>query len=1298
MNENYPLIPQFITDKMIVGHHMGTFTGIALLVDITGSTQLTEQLIPYGLEGAEYLTRSLNEVFTYPINLVNSTGGFIASFGGDSFLALYEAKKDLSKLETTALFVAEEIKEYFEHKATKHTLWGEFAFSVKISIASGQIDWGIVGSKSRLGWYFKGEAVETAANVLSQIIEPIEPNTLLVNLKSTKKSSKSTSSRSDLIPEFSPEAFSGKEVLGILTEGEFRPVISVFISFSGISTYEEIDIFYKKIASLSTKFQGYLSKIEFGDKGARVVLFWGTPKASENDPFFALEFLSELQEELTSILMGVTIKAGASYGIVFAGKLGSEDRFEHTAIGDTVNVAARLMEMSSIEEILTNTELFELGKRFFSFSYKGLQHIKGKSNPQPVFQLQERLPHPKAEKFFLKLFGRKDELDEIYDAVCPIFSKKNAGLYLIKGVSGIGKTRLITALRDKLWTEGKSFSWFSTTCDPILSTGFYPFLAWLKQYMGFSENVSSSSNKIKAYRSLQQLINNYKVPKNISQEVSKFEQILLGFELELAEPDSLYYQIDPKSRRDNWQTAICTLFKAEASISPTILVIDDAHYIDDASLELLKLILHSTSEFPIFIVCAMRPGYREADKHIREEGFEIKATMELGPLANDDMVELVKATLGGGDLSDDLKVLLNQQTGNNPLFLEQLSRHLSNIKVIKLKDGVWYYQSKRFSLPQNLQLLLLARLDSLQQKVRTMLQIASVIGKSFRIDILKEIWEQFSQENLQDTDEIEELCSIAEKEAIVALDQEATYGTILSYTFTHYLLQETAYNMLSFQNRRHIHEVVLKVLEEQKEDARESSSFQSRRLQDLARHAEQSGNKIKAKLYLEKAALKAAEIFQVDEALFLYEQLLPQLDEGADVVQVQLAQIELLRQKGRYSEGLSLATDALSKLQTEGESADQYLLCSLLNEVSKLYRDQGDLIKWGLYLNQHYQLALELGDTDLLCQSFDGLGRHHLANLSLDDALGFFRRQLHLAQTGKNKEMIIKSYRNIGNTLFMQEDYEASLENYQKSLLLSEHLPDRRGFAASLCNLAGIFMKMGKMEQSLDNLLQAYDIFTQIGDKKGTAIVLANLGKLHKDYDLGRAKQLLEESLSIRKEIDDKRGIAKIKEELAKIYIKLGDIDNAADNVDQALSIWMNIEDLYHLASCYMLRGIIYFNTSNYKAAHECYTKGLHIFTSIKDTSKKAYALEHLSRLSLVEQNLLEAISYLDQSIANIPDKGNEKDLARLLFIRARILLLHGSRDLSRSDIKRGITLSKEINDEDLYRRFQLLEDKIIAF
>ena len=304
------------------------------------------------------------------------------------------------------------------------------------------------------------------------------------------------------------DAFYPDSVLAQTHSGEFRGNINVFINIHGDPSREHLTYLVRQVFDLQAQYGGVLNRIDFGDKGCSLLLFWGAPFSYENDVQRALNFTLDLQDATN-----LSLRAGVTTSIAHTGFIGSELHEEYTCYGIGVNMSARLMTGAPWDSIWVDEVIGRQAGSAFDVEFEHKQNFKGFSEPQPVYVLLGR-KHVDLESFYQgQLVGRDRELERLRRFADPLIAEnaveRFAGMALITGDMGMGKSRLAHDFQRQLEQEFQGEAapqWFICQTDPMLRQPLNPLRYWLRHYFEQSKTQSGSRNKRAFSRKLRQLI------------------------------------------------------------------------------------------------------------------------------------------------------------------------------------------------------------------------------------------------------------------------------------------------------------------------------------------------------------------------------------------------------------------------------------------------------------------------------------------------------------------------------------------------------------------------------------------------------------------------------------------------------------------------------------------------------------------------------------------------------------------------------------------------------------------------
>ena len=1128
------LIPHFILEKysQIEGEEpfiSDKFSAISLFVDISGFTTMTETLLGHGQHGAEVLATVMRAVFAPLTEAVYKQGGFITAFAGDAFTALFPTTghQDYERALAAGWFAHQHTLANPNHP----TPYGQFEVMAKVGIAAGEVIWGIIRSTTanQAMYYFKGAAIDScsqaehyarlgdvvvSSSVYEQVRNKVSAITIADHFCITDVKLTLPVPQDINFPDINAQEasiFYPVELLKQSYDGEFRQVVNTFIRLEdGPSDADLVEI-VQTVFDLQRQYGGYLNRINFGDKGFFLLLFWGAPTSYENDLTRALGFVLDLQDKTH-----MTIKGGITYRIAHAGFIGSQLHEEYTCYGRGVNLAARFMTQAPWGEIWLDEEIAQRAKPNFDIVHAGDFIFKGFATPQPVYRLLQR--KEAVEAFYRgELVGRKAELQQLHTFIQPILEERRyAGILIVRGEAGIGKSRLVHEFYKQ---PGSQVQWFRCQTDQILRQFLHPFRYFLRRYFEQSATQTAEQNKQAFDDKLNNLLTDTYDP-DIKRELVRVRSFLAAL-VDLHWADSLYQQVSTEARYNNTFEALKTLLKAESSRRPLVIQLEDIHWLDEDSIQFMRHLSRNLESFPIAIIATMRPQDEERIDFLLEQA----KVIDLRALSARFLSDLTEAVLGA-PASNKLIHLLAQQADGNPFFAEQILLYLqeqnSLVRQAAGSSQVTIDLAQAAAdvvLPTDVRSVLVARLDRLATDVKQTVLTASVLGREFELEVLTRMIGQ--QENLMG-----QVDTAVKADVWSPLSGER-------YLFRHALLSDTAYNIQLLLHRRRLHQQAAEAIE-----ALYASDL-SPHFGTLVYHFEQAGDEAKTRFYLERAGDTAKEAYQNTAALDYYQRLItlfsrklatPGLSESAKVaIKLQqadtlLKQGQVMEHIGRWADSESVYKQALSLIEGTTELARRADLLAQLGTVSHLQEHFEEA-------ETHYQQALQLYEqlNDEKGQAFV-LGRlsylfWYLAEY--DQALAYCQQGIKLCEKLDDKRAMAQQLAYMGLVYIERQEYEQALAVNEKALSLDEALGFSQWIAIHLANIGGIYLEIGEIEKSLTYQQRALQIHRELGYTRGIVRHLGNIANAYfysDNYDM--ALKYLEQSLPLVYELGSKAELA----------------------------------------------------------------------------------------------------------------------------------------------------------------------------
>ncbi|HEX6228041.1 MAG TPA: adenylate/guanylate cyclase domain-containing protein [Solirubrobacterales bacterium] len=542
--------------------------------------------------------------------------------------------------------------------------------------------------------------------------------------------------------------------------GERKPVTAVFADVVGSTALAEsmdpeewIGIMNRAFELMSRSLYQYEGTIAslIGDG---LLAFFGAPVAHEDDPERAalaslamVEAISEYRSYLAATRdIDFQIRIGINTGEVVVGKVGSDLRYEYTALGDTMNVAARMEAAAPPGGVLVTAETHRFLAGRFHTEDRGEISVKGKSDPVHAFQVLGRKPVPEAARGIAGLtssmVGRDEQLRELARQLDDLREGRGR-VAVISGEPGIGKSRLLAEVKRVAadaepplrFAEGQCLSYGRNLPHHLL-------VDLVRSMVGATPSMGDRETRAALHGRADALL-----PASDANEVVPYLEHLLSLEQDSATANRLD-KLDPAGLQAHYVASLGRLIAAEAAAARLVLACEDIHWADPSSVEILeKLLMQVGPGHAVLWILTLRPRTSaEADSLLaaaRTSHGEAASEFVLEPLSSEDSRKLVSNLLEIELLPEPVRRLIQDRSDGNPFFVEEVIRMLIERGALVQEDGAWKATRSidEIRIPDNLHGLLLARIDALPLDVRHTLLVASVIGRRFAADVLDQVLE-----------------------------------------------------------------------------------------------------------------------------------------------------------------------------------------------------------------------------------------------------------------------------------------------------------------------------------------------------------------------------------------------------------------------------------------------------------------------------------------------------------------------------------------------------------------------------
>ncbi len=615
--------------------------------------------------------------------------------------------------------------------------------------------------------------------------------------------------------------------------------------------------------------------------GDGILAFFGVPSAHEDDAERAVLAALRIRDAAAEYGEGIlgrvgrgdgddarpfAVRVGVSTGQSVLTTVGDDVRAEFTAMGETANLAARLQGMAEPGSVLIAHDNFELVRHAFETVPLGARPVKGLRDPVKVYEVLDPIPggarRRGIEGLVAPIVGRDRELRELRERVSRL-GRGEGGFVTVVGEAGLGKSRLLAELRarahrdlgrgDLGWFEGRALSYAQ-------AVPYFPLRGAILAALGASQ--SDAPAVVRERLSAMAGAGDWDGRRH-----EPYLQLLMAVEDDATSAATA--GLDGGVLESRITGAVGALLRRLAS-RPTVLVFEDLHWADPATVKAIEELATLTVELPLLMIALMRPDRDSPSLALpdvaAERLGERALRLDLAPLDGAHSRDLLVQLLGGGDLPAPLERVLERSDGN-PFYLEEVLRSLIDSGHLAKQADRWVVTGdlSGVDIPETLFGVLSARIDRLPEQTRRVAQTAAVIGRSFERRVLGTVLMQDSIP-WRVGDVSPHLMTLTDEELVRELEPEEEYA------FKHVLTQEAAYDRLLTKRRIELHRLVAKVLERLYEGRLDEVAAA------LASHYERAEEWVAFAEHAGRAADRASRLHALDQALDLQQRALAALE------------------------------------------------------------------------------------------------------------------------------------------------------------------------------------------------------------------------------------------------------------------------------------------------------------------------------------------------------------------------------------------------------------------------------------
>ncbi len=1193
--------------------------GTALFADISGFTRLTEALQQaYGSRrGSELLSDRINQIYTALIAHIDAYRGSVLGFAGDAITCWFDRADGPAPMRATACALAMQ-----QTMATISQIslpdGDTITLALKVALACGPARRLVVGEPTiqRLDLLAgatlarvataehhatMGEVVLDAACVAAlgpvaqiggwreDVVSGEHFAPLLAFSSAPPPNPWPALSTADLPPAllrpWVPAAIYTHEVTGqgaFLTE--LRPAVALFLRFGGIDYDAEeevrsrLDAFICTTQAVLERFGGSLLQVVIGDKGSYLCCAFGAPVAHEDDARRAVLAALALHREATAAADLPPLQIGISQGTLRCGAYGADARRTYGILGDEVNLAARLMGLAAAGETLISAAMRPAVAAYVALEPRPPIHLKGKAEPLPVFAVsglrQERAVRLSEPGYSLPMVGRARELADVAELMRQVLAGHGQAV-AICAEAGLGKSRLLAEVLRLAQQHG--MIGYGGACQ---STGtLSPYLLWQPIWRAIF-NLSPEAPLRRQIHTLKELIEEWAPERAVALP-------LLAPLLGLALPENDFTQaLDAHDRQGALHALLGACLAAAATEAQSaggglLIVLEDVHWIDPASLLLLNDLAATLAELPVLLALAYRPLEVSLHQQLRLTALPDFHTINLEGLDQDAVAQLIRAKLlqlfpaRGAAVPASLVRQLMARTQGNPFYIEEVLNYLHDRAIDPREAG----NLADLELPESLQRLVLSRIDQLSEQQQIILKSSSVIGQRFLV-----AWLDGAFSELAAPEELRANLVDLERLELTPLD---TPEPELAYLFKHVLTREVAYSSLGSATRAMLHEQLALYLET-------LPGANDLLLDLLAHHYDLSANLPKKRRYLRQAGQAAATRYANASALaylgralelapsadlqeryallLTREQVLAlggerdaqrtdlmalatlaeQLERPDARAEVALRQARLANVTGHFAEAAELARSAVVWAQTAGMARSEAAACHSLGWALRGRREYADA---HAALERSLLLAEEIDDNTQRCATLNALSAVAADQGHYAPAQDYLERSLAIAHTSDNRRMESYALADLANLAGEQGRLSVAVSYLQQGLSAARMIGDRWLEGRTLGNLGFAQVLLGNYHAAQAESTQSLVLARTTADQQQQAYSYGTLGLATLGLaELEGADEAYQQGLALAEALDDQLLRGLLHRGLGQVALARGDLAAAAIAYEQAVT------------------------------------------------------------------------------------------------------------------------------------------------
>ena len=867
-----------------------------------------------------------------------------------------------------------------------------------------------------------------------------------------------------------------------------------------------------RLADVVRKYEGHVDKF-IGDC---IMALFGAPVAHENDPELAIRAALEMKlvtAEYNKILpvrleKPLSLHIGVNSGMVVAGAVGSSEHLSYTVMGDTVNLASRLESLASDGQIFISKYTHNLVRNKFDFRAHDPIKVKGKTDPVPVFEVVGLKTDHTEDRQRIKtpLIGRSAEMGTLIERIDRLLAG-DAQVVFLQSDAGIGKSRIQKEIEGYL--HDKEVQILQSACHSFGRTvSYYVFVELLKRLldMDSSDSPTAMAEKLCAHLPLVAGVPAEPMTDEL-RDALVFLGAMIGLDLG-AEYDVSLDQMDAQDAMMSTFRAFRWLLERLAAHKPLILILEDLHFADALTIDLLRFLFDGMANGPrILLLALLRSEKGHPSEHLPTQAERRLGTrcvrLVFDRLRPEESDQMVQTLLQEAKTPESVLSMVRQRADGNPFFIEAIVRDLLDNQVIELQPGEPVRVLRNLdeiAIPDTIQGMVVSQIDRLPPELKETLQAAAVIGPVFHLELIKRITDDAQVED--------ELNQLAGMELVF---ESKTFPEV-EYSFKNILIQEAAYACLLHKRQREWHDRIAEAMQ----------GMYQERLEDwyerLAHHYEHAQRPEPAYEYAVKSALKAKRIFANQNAVDHFRLALAHseslVDPQPSLADLHIWMSEVYELIGDFDAAIASRRQAVASLTDPLQRADSERHIGRILEKQGKKEDAFDVYQQVYTLLEGHSESVEMAR--LLMNESWVLNRMRKS----EEAIQKCSHALELFERLSSVEDIAQAHNNLAVFYEGQQELDRALQHNLKSMNLFRTLNNKRKLGNAFLSLGYVYDKRNERDTALGYFEEAIVTTEKIGNHYGAGTALMAKGRCYLDMgQLDEAESVLLRALRVHKEL-----------------------------------------------------------------------------------------------------------------------------------------------------------------------------------